>query len=103
MTTGEQLKIEGIQTALNSANEKAENWSQLAYDFALGYISKVPVFMVEEMRKEAEGFVPVPPSKRAWGAIIKKLKKNGLVEHNGYRQVKNPLAHMANATLWKVL
>lgn len=103
MKTGEQLKLEGIQTALNSANEKVDNWSQLAYDFALGYISKVPVFMVEEMRQEAEGFIPDPPSKRSWGGIVRKLKNKKLIEHNGYRQVKNPLAHMANATLWKVL
>ena len=103
MKTGAELKEIGIQQALDFADEKVPKWSETAYNFALGYISKVPVFMVEEMRQEAEGFVPDPPSKRAWGGIVRKLKNKKLIEHNGYRQVKNPLAHMANATLWKVL
>lgn len=105
MITGQQLKEEGIQTALDSANKKEDGWSTKAYRYALEYLTKVPVFMTEDLRLYAEGqpgYVE-PPSKRAWGAITRKLRKNKLIISDGVKMVKNRKAHCAFATLWKVV
>ncbi|MBQ19141.1 MAG: hypothetical protein CMD31_00140 [Flavobacteriales bacterium] len=108
----QQLKFEGIERAIDNANDKASQvvqgrlmpWSDIAYNFLLNFLreNKGSAFMVENVRSKAVGIIPEPPSKRAWGGIVVKAKNNGLIRHIGYRQVKNPKAHMANASLWAV-
>ena len=101
--TAQQLRDKGIQTAIDSADLHNENWSLIAYDFLLKYIKTNKEFLTEDVRMEAEKVIPNPPSKRAWGGIIVKAVKSGLIKRVGYRCVKNPIAHMANATLWEVI
>ena len=58
-------------------------------------------FLIEEVREKAEGCgLPVPPSRRAWGAIVIKAKRIGIIKRVGYGQVSNPYAHRANASMW---
>lgn len=108
----QRLKEQGIQQSLFNADLQSSvlkegelyKWSDLAYQFLLSFLkaNKGSSFMVENVRTEAVGKIPEPPSKRAWGGIILKAKNSGLIRHIGYRQVKNPKAHMANASLWAV-
>ena len=63
--------------------------------------SRITPFLCEEVRLYAEANgLPQAPSNRAWGGIILNAKKIGWIKHLGYSQVKNPRAHMANASLW---
>ena len=98
--TGEDLRDEGIQQALTHANESSERWSEIAYDFLKRYMLDNPVFMAENVREAATGIVPEPPSKRAWGGVLVRAAKEGLIIRMGFRNVKNARAHCTPATLW---
>lgn len=100
--SGEQLRDSGMQLAIESAEKKNENWAELAYNFLLNYSKRHKEFMIEDVRNASKGFVPFPPSNRAWGGIVRKMAKNGLIYRKGYKTVKNPKAHCTPATLWAV-
>lgn len=105
--TGEQLRDLGIQKAVNHADSISPNWSQDALNLIKRFIQQWPAdeFMTEDIRAYAEkekGFV-APLSLRAWGGPICKAKNEGLIEAIGTKQVKNPKAHMANATVWRIV
>lgn len=93
---------DGINRAVTKADAMHDNeWSTKAYDFLVGYIKINPVFQVEDVRYASQGIVPPPKSQRAWGAIILKAAKEGLIWQDGYRKVKNVLAHRTPAAVWK--
>ena len=99
---GRELKNEGIKQALETAEKKDENWGAKAYNFLCEYIKENKEFKAEEVRMASLGHVPIPPSKRAWGSVIVMAKKNNLIIRKGYASVKNPRAHQAICTVWKV-
>ena len=101
--TGAQLRDAGIKQALDHAEEVTPEWPELAYKFLCDYIRKHPgEFMTEDVRQAAAGIVPEPPSLRAWGGVIVKAAKSGLIVRAGYGQVTNVNAHRANASVWVV-
>ena len=101
---GEQLKIDGMEQALTHANETHENWGNLAHNFLVFYcVHKKDPFLVEEVRLASMYIIPEPPSLRAWGSIVIRAAREGLVKKVGYKAVKNPRAHQTPATLWKSL
>lgn len=93
----------GIQQSLDSANSAVKNWSDIAYGFLLGYADSHTEFMIEDMRNASVGFVPEPPSKRAWGGIAVRASKNKIIKRKGFQNVKNVKAHCTPATLWEVI
>jgi len=99
--TGEQLRDAGMKQAVDHADQVHERWSDKAYAFLLAYLRSGMEFMAEDVRAASEGIVPEPPSKRAWGSIIRRAAKAGLIRKIGCCHVKNPGAHMANANRWK--
>jgi len=101
-TEGQIARDKGIAQSLDSANGAVKNWSDIAYGFLLGYADSHKVFMIEELRNASVGFVPEPPSKRAWGGIAVRASKTGIIERIGFQNVKNAKAHCTPATLWKV-
>jgi len=109
MKTGEQLRDEGIQQAIENADKKNYNWSETAYAFLKGYCKangSGHQFLTEDVRYEAEYYkhlLPDPPSKRAWGGVILKAKHEKIIIGIGYDKVLNPKAHCAFATIWEVL
>ncbi len=100
---GEELRDQGIQKSLDHANSKIDSWGESAYIFLNGYALKHNIFMAEDVRVASQGIVEVPPSKRAWGAVFVKAKKNKLIKSKGFGTVKNPNAHRTPATIWKSL
>jgi hypothetical protein len=99
--TGAQNRDEGIKKAVDHAENNTPGWSITAYQFALSWLSnRSTPFLGEDIRNASLGFVPDPPSKRAWGGILKSLAKNKMIVRIGYGQVKNPNANCANASLW---
>jgi hypothetical protein len=93
----------GIQRAVDHANYTNDGWSDAAYSFFLSYITRHQSFMTEEVRAASYGIVPEPPSLRAWGAVIVRAAREGLIRRIGYQQVKNANAHMTPAALWGVI
>lgn len=102
--SGEELRNHGIQQSVDHANEKEENWSDMAFEHFKKYAQYHLTFMTEDVREYANGLgFPIPPSKRAWGAVVLRAKKEKIIKHAGFGQVKNPKAHRANASIWKSL
>jgi hypothetical protein len=100
--SGEHNRDIGMQQALDNANRVEETWSEKAYSFLLSYIKNNKTFMTEEVRIASEEYFAPPPSNRAWGAIIVKAVKNGLISRIGYKSVTNPKAHCTPAAVWQV-
>lgn len=100
--SGQENRDIGIKQAIDNANNKNANWSEQAYNFLLNYMKNHSEFMAEEVRVASEEIIPLPPSNRAWGGIIRKAFKNDLIESIGFKSVKNPKAHCAPCNVWKV-
>ena len=98
--TGQQLRDKGISQAVNHADQQSENWSHYAYQFLLSYIKQNREFMTEDVRAASVGIVDEPPSSRAWGGIIVRAVKSGLIRRLGFRSVSNAKAHCTPASVW---
>ena len=99
---GSQLRDKGIKQAINNANDTHEKWSEKAYKFLTDYIKSHHEFMTENVRVASEKKIPIPPSNRAWGGIILRASKAGLITRVGFSSVKNVKAHRTPATVWRV-
>lgn len=93
----------GINRAVDHADRVSEGWSDRAYQFLLKFLSgHNGPFMAEEVRSAAALMdFELPPSARAWGAVILKAAKAGIIERVGIQKVKNKSAHCANAAVWR--
>ena len=102
--SGEALRDAGIQQAIGNANQECASWSEKAFialqEF-LRYTSKRS-FMTEELRCWAhqDYGLPRPPHSRAWGGVVGRAAKQGLIRKIGITQVRNRTAHCANAAVW---
>ena len=99
---GSQLRDKGIKQAINNANDTHEKWSEKAYKFLTDYIKSHHEFMTEDVRVASEKKIPIPPSNRAWGGIVIRASKAGLISRVGFSNVKNVKAHRTPATVWRV-
>jgi hypothetical protein len=99
---GAELRDEGMKKAETSANEKTENWSERAMLLLRKFTQSNKSFMAEDIRLFAiENGLPKPPSERAWGAVIKRAAKSGIIKKVGHQAVSNPRAHKAFASVWE--
>ena len=102
INNGTQLRDKGIKKALDSANDTHEKWSEKAYKFLVNYIKSNNQFMTEDVRLASEKEIPIPPSNRAWGGIVVRASKAGLISRVGFSIVKNAKAHKTPASVWRV-
>ena len=98
------MMVQAANDSFLLACEKQTNWSDDAYRILLEFVSRYDIeFMTEDVRDYAEKVRKFrsPTSKRAWGGIMARAKRNNLIEAIGIRPVKNKDAHCANATIWR--
>ena len=100
---GVEQRDRGIAQAVSHADRESPNWSDKAYDFLLDFLRTNTKFMAEDVRNASVGIVPAPPSNRAWGAVIVRAAKKGIIRKVGFNKVKNPKAHCTPATEWESL
>lgn len=103
---GVRLMQQGIQRAVEHADSDYPGWSESAYRQFKIFLSNKPKgfkFMIEEFRGHVKGILPSPPSKRSFGAMAIRARKEKLIEKCGHGQVINPLAHRCFATIWMKL
>ena len=103
--SGSELKEKGIELAIDHAEQVTPNWKEKAFEMFKEWLRGWPSgyrFLMEDARVSLEiRELQPPPSLRAYGRIIQMAKKEGLIIHAGYRQVKNAKAHQANASQWQ--
>jgi hypothetical protein len=89
-----------MKTAAGHAERIEPSWSKRALSFIMEYSEQT--FMVEEVREWAYRCgLPRPPNERAWGGVVSKARKEGLIRHVGFRSVTNPKAHRTPASVWR--
>lgn len=101
--SGKQLRDEGIKRSVNNANANIYQWSDMAYDYLLKYITTHKEFVTEDVRIASENMIMQPPNTRAWGAIITRAVKNNIIRRKGYVPSNNPKTHRTIITLWEVI
>lgn len=97
---GELFRDEGMKRSSERAELIHDGWNEKAFHLLRRFPNAE--FMAEDVRAYAEDKgLPKPPSARAWGAVIVRAKKEGIIRAIGFRSVKNPKAHRTPATLWR--
>lgn len=96
-----EARDKGILQAITNADRAHENWSDKVYRLFLDFISRNSnPFQVEDFRDSITGLIEEPPSKRAFGHIVLRAARDGLITRVGYAPVKNVTAHRAFASVW---
>lgn len=99
----ERDKENGMHAAGAHADQKVVDWSQRAYEKLQAFLNATGgrEFMAEDVRMWCwGGNLPEPPSKRAWGSVITRAVRQGLIKFSGYAKTTNPKAHRTPAALW---
>lgn len=101
--TGEQLAGAGMRLAAESADDNKKGWSDQAFELLKEFMTMHEKFMCEEFRSYCKSRgLALPPSNRAFGGIIRRAAFGGMIYRIDFARVKNPKAHCANASVWKV-
>lgn len=90
----------GIKRAVDHADQVHDNWSNAAFIFLNKFMRDHAEFMTEDVRVAAQGVLPEPPDPRAWGAVITRAYRSGLIKRIGYAPVRHFNAHMRPAAVW---
>jgi hypothetical protein len=102
--TGPDMARAGAAQAERHANETAPGWSDKAFEALCEFVRRIGPgrkFQAEDVRMFAN--VPPAPSLRAWGNIMVRAAKAGIIRNTGITEkVNNATAHSANASVWVV-
>lgn len=98
---GEKYKALGMQRSANHADRVTEKWSDKALEAFIDWLKTVNgSFTCEDFRAEMVLKLVEPPNLRAYGAIMFKAARMGLIKRIGAEKVSNPKAHRCFASLW---
>ena len=106
MNLGEGLAISGGATAAAHADSQSAGWlaraTGLAEQFVLNDTDKPEHFQAIHIRAYAERLgLPSPPDARAWGHIMRRLKKKGVIASVGTGKSSDPKQHNGFITEWR--
>lgn len=93
----------GMSVAALNADSKSARWTEDALSWVSVFVAYTQGrgFMAEEVRQYAhDRGLPQPPSARAWGAVMIRAAKNGIIRAVGYGLTRNPQAHKTPARVW---
>lgn len=105
-TQAELLRDESIQRAVDHADRVTSEWSDRAYGMLVRYVRALGSgarVTSEAIRNYAEWHdLPTPPDKRAWGAVVLKAARAGVIEKAGWTTANDPKVHCNPVSLWQV-
>lgn len=102
--TGQQLAILGAQIAASHVDRTTSGtWTTQAWEFFTTWAQarQGESFQGEDVRLAALGTVPSATDARAWGHILQRASRSGLIHRVGYAPVKDPRSHHCPKTVWK--
>jgi hypothetical protein len=82
-----------------AANAGSE-WQMLALEAMRQHALEKKFFTTEDVRRANPDF-PVPPDKRAWGAIPRMAKKEGFIQFRSWVRAESLTVHGMVVTLWE--
>lgn len=88
----------GIERAVTHADRVMLTWSDDAYSYLRTWLARKPRgdFLAEDAFAE---FLIDPPDGRAFGAVIRRAARDGLIHKVGYRQAKT--SNLSPKVLWR--
>lgn len=100
---GKELRDEAIKRAMTHADDVEEEWSQKAFQLLLEFRKTKNEFMTEDLRLWAHDTMGLkhPPDERAWGGVINRAVKGGLLVRIGYAPMKSPNCHANPKAVWR--
>lgn len=110
-----QLMLEAAQAVTDKADrvvetEDKEPWSEKAFRVASKVLKDfrkraIWTFTTESIvhaaHDERLGNLELPHDPRAWGTVILRLKRAGMIEHHGFESSLNPQAHQRPVRVWQ--
>jgi hypothetical protein len=104
-TEGRRLAREGAELAEDNANKAEEGWSEKAEAALLVYrdfLGRNKRFMCEDFRHWAidNGILPEPPNNKAFGGVMTRARKRGVVVRGPGDYSKDPKSHSAPSNDW---
>lgn len=101
-----QLKLLGMAQAVDTTEQLCPNWAHQAYNKLVefcDYFGYEYIFITETFREWAHNHgLPKPMHDRAFGQIMHRAAKQGLLQKVGFGKTSNPKSHAAYSTLWQV-
>jgi hypothetical protein len=93
----------GIAKAADHANRERPEWTVKATEFFIHFVQQaVGPFMTEDVRRAAElNGLPLPPDRRAWGAVTSEVAKRKVIKRIGYGPQTTTGCHMAPKSIWR--
>lgn len=91
----------GIHRATAHADRVNPKWSDDAYAFLERHARTSPLFTTEDVRAASAGEVPDPPDSRAWGGVVLRAVRAGLLELDGYMTARDPKVHCNVVKRWR--
>jgi len=102
---GAAARDAGIARAERGANAAVAQWSKLAMLSLTTFMRHRGVgfkFQLADFRA-AGGALADPPEPRAWGAIINRASRAGLIERHGFEPCNDPRQHRCPTSVWRVV
>lgn len=98
----DEEREEGMQRALDRANRKVANWSDLAYQFLERYARQHGTFISEDVSEASKQWgMEQPPTDRAWGGVYRRAQKGGVITPDGTGRSKR--RHNTICLRWRSL
>lgn len=94
---------EGIKRVTDSANRKVPGWSDTAYKFLRDYMRTHEEFMTEDVRVASMDKITQPPNNKAWGQVMLRARREGLILPVRYVSQKSVSCHGSPKPVWRVL
>ena len=93
----------GVAAAVAHADRVHASWSDLAYEILYYCAERYAYLTSESVRQYAdnERNLAAPPDKRAWGAIMLRGARSGLLTKEGWTTAKDPKVHCNPISSWK--
>ena len=90
----------GHKRADDAAKHAGSEWLEEALCAFKNHAIKHQYFTTEDVRSACQN-LPDPPDKRAWGAVPRIAKKDGIVSAHSWTRANSQTVHGMVVTLWK--
>lgn len=104
--TARAARDAGIAQAADHADQPnfwsdKTRWTDKAFDYLVEHAKHHTFFTVEQVRMAVAGKLPDPPTSRAWGSVVLRAARAGVVVRSGHTEAEDPAVHCNLVTLWR--
>lgn len=83
------INTEGMERAANHAERVEHGWMSAALSFLTSYAAVNRSFLAEDVVKAAAEVIPLPPDRRAWGAVFNTASRRRLIVNIGFGRAES--------------